>query len=75
MLKIPISRIIKFQPGLSTRPDYVESISSLFEKMGDADEKTRTAAQKEILSLGVKNRMLLEQFASQANEDQKKLLY
>ena len=34
MLKIPISRIIKFQPGLNTRPDYVESISSLFEKMG-----------------------------------------
>ena len=74
MLKIPISRIIKFQPGLNTRPDYVESISSLFEKMGDADEKTRTTAQKEILSLGVKNQMLLEQLASQANEDQKKLL-
>ncbi|MDB4372998.1 hypothetical protein N9Z53_04390, partial [Mariniblastus sp.] len=34
MLKIPISRIVRFQPGLNTRPDYVESISLLFEKMG-----------------------------------------
>ena len=30
MLKIPISRIIKFQPGLNTRPDYVESIFAIF---------------------------------------------
>lgn len=74
MLKIPISRIIKFQPGLNTRPDYVESISSLFEKMGDADEKTRIAAQKEIQSLGVRNQILLDQLATQANENQKKLL-
>lgn len=74
MLKIPISRIIKFQPGLNTRPEYVESISSLFEKMGDPDEKTRIAAQKEILSLGIKNQLLLDELETQANEDQKKLL-
>ena len=74
MLKIPISRIIRFQPGLNTRPDYIESISSLFEKMGDADEKTRIAAQKEIQSFGVKNQILLDQLATQANENQKKLL-
>lgn len=74
MLKIPISRIIKFQPGLNTRPDYVESISSLFEKMGDPDEKTRIAAQKELLSLGIKNQLLLDKLETQANENQKNLL-
>ncbi|MDE0936305.1 MAG: hypothetical protein OSA89_10345 [Mariniblastus sp.] len=74
MLKIPISRILKFQPGLNTRPEYIESISSIFEKMGDTDEKIRIAAQKELLSLGVKNQMLLDQLAAQGNEDQKKLL-
>ncbi|MDC3223673.1 hypothetical protein OAU26_01935 [Mariniblastus sp.] len=74
MLKIPISRIVRFQPGLNTRPDYVESISLLFEKMGDADEKTRIAAQKELIALGLKNQNLLDQLATQANDDQKKLL-
>jgi hypothetical protein len=74
MLKIPISRIVRFQPGLNTRPDYVDSISLLFEKMGDADEKTRIAAQKELIALGLKNQNLLDQLATQANDDQKKLL-
>jgi hypothetical protein len=74
MLKIPISRILKFQPGLNTRPEYVESISSIFEKMGDTDEKIRIAAQKELLSLGLKNQMLLDQLAAQGNENQRTLL-
>ena len=73
-LKIPISRIVKFEPGLNTRPDYVESIALLFEKMGVADEKTRIAAQKELMSLGLKNQLLLDQLEAQANENQKQLL-
>ena len=42
--------------------------------MGDADEKTRIAAQKELIALGLKNQNLLDQLATQANDDQKKLL-
>jgi hypothetical protein len=73
-LKIPISRIVKFEPGLNARPDYVESIALLFEKMGVADEKTRIAAQKELMSLGLKNQLLLDQLEAQANGNQKQLL-
>ncbi len=72
MLTIPISRIVQIYPGLNSRPGLTEKITRLVELLGGPSSSERDLAQKELTSMGVEIRSVLDQLVNDNNAELKK---
>lgn len=71
-LKIPVTKILSFTPGLDSLPKLNEQVSAAVEALGSNDFKTRDAAQRELLAMGVPVRAELQRHTSGDNAERVK---
>jgi hypothetical protein len=74
MLTVPIARIVRIYPGLNSSPELNLKITQLVEDLGNNEAATRDAAQKELVSMGVKIVNILRQSGDGGNAERKKRL-
>jgi len=51
-LKIPISRLVEFRPGLISLPQIRSQVETLVEQLGDREFKTRESAHRQLVAMG-----------------------
>jgi hypothetical protein len=71
-LKIPVTKILSFTPGLDSLPKLNEKVAASIEALGSSDFKVRDAAQRELLALGVPVRSELARHTSGDNAERVK---
>jgi hypothetical protein len=71
-LKIPVTKILSFTPGLDSLPKLNEKVAAAIEALGSADFKARDAAQRELLAMGVPVRSELMRHTSGDNAERVK---
>jgi hypothetical protein len=71
-LKIPVSSIVSFTPGLDSHPEQRKAIGRLILQLGANNVKDRDAAQKALTDMGRSIRAELERFASDDDPERKK---
>lgn len=70
-LKVPITRIRSFTPGLEANPDLQKRITTLIEKLASADGQERDSAQREIIKLGPSVIGELQKFENDSDPERK----
>jgi hypothetical protein len=71
-LEIPVTKIVSFTPGLDSLPKLNDRVTAAIEALGSADFKTRDAAQKELLAMGVPVRAELTRHTDDSNAERVK---
>ncbi|MBI1901999.1 MAG: hypothetical protein HYS13_12925 [Planctomycetia bacterium] len=71
-LKIPVSSIVSFTPGLDSHPEQRKSIGRLILQLGANNVKDRDAAQKALTDMGRSIKAELERFTSDDDPERKK---
>lgn len=71
-LKIPVTKILSFTPGLDSLPKLNDRVAEAIEALGSADFKARDAAQRELLAMGVPVRAELMRHLDDANAERVK---
>ncbi|RIK72708.1 MAG: hypothetical protein DCC68_26060 [Planctomycetota bacterium] len=71
-LKIPVTKILSFTPGLDSLPKLNERVAEAIEALGSNDFKTRDAAQRELLAMGVPVRAELQRHTGGDNAERVK---
>ena len=67
LLKVPITKLRSFTPGLSSTPDLSGQIAGLVEKLGSDEFVAREEAQKQLLEMGLPIRAVLAQHPGGSN--------
>lgn len=73
-LKIPISKILRFYPGLDSMPELQSRIDGLVQDLGDRDFDVREKAHSELLSMGNLLRNEINRFEDGESAERKKHL-
>lgn len=68
-LKIPVTKILSFTPGLDSTPNLGKQIAVSIEALGSADFKARDQAQKELLGMGAAVRTELSRHTADSNAE------
>lgn len=71
-LKIPVTKILSFTPGLDSLPKLSEQVKASVEALGSNDFKTRDAAQKELMAMGAPVRSELSRHLGDSNAERVK---
>lgn len=74
MLKVPISRIVQFYPGLDSNQKLKQKISDLVESLGGPTVTERDKAQKELIAMGLGIRGILTSIGDGGDAERKKQL-
>jgi hypothetical protein len=61
-LKVPVSRIVSFTPGLNSHPKHREQIRVLVLQLGASEKALRDDAEKQLGAMGSSVQQLLEEF-------------
>ena len=70
-LTVPIDKILRFTPGLESRPEYKTKILGLIEKLGSVEVLERDAAQRDLVNIGLSVRELLGSFLDDCDPERK----
>lgn len=73
-LKIPISKIMRFHPGLESMPTLQSRINELVEGLGDRNFEVREQSHNELLSMGLLLRNEVNRFDDGGSAERKKHL-
>ena len=73
-LKIPISRLVDFRPGLVSLPELKAKVNLLVEQLGDREFKTRESAHRELVEMGPMLAGMLMQLDDGGDAERKKHL-
>jgi hypothetical protein len=73
-LKVPISRIRAFNPGLDSNPAVSGRLEKLIEDLGGDDYASREEAHKQLVQWGLPIRALLQQWSDDGNAERKRHL-
>ena len=73
-LVIPISRLLKFHPGLESLPDFKASVEKLVAGLGDRDFDTREKSHRTLAKMGPQIRKLLDEYSGKGSAERKKRL-
>lgn len=73
-LQIPISKIVKFHPGLNSIPALNKKIDTLVEGLGDKDFDVRENSHKELVAMGLELRNEIHNFDDGGSAERKKHL-
>lgn len=71
-LEIPVTRIVRFSPGLDSHPKQRQHIGTLILQLGANTAELRDAAQKELAGLGMAIKPLLEPYREDKDPERKK---
>lgn len=71
-LTIPVEQIVSMTPGLESRPELLEQISSLIESLGGDDYQAREDSVKALLAMGPPVREELNRYGSDSNAERKR---
>lgn len=70
-LKIPLTELRGFRPGLDSHPDIAADLTTQVQKLGAVDAKERDAAQEALQKLGPAYRGEIEKFAEDTDFERK----
>ena len=70
-LKIPITSLKSFTPGLASHPQLVREMQSLIEDLGSSDFGQREAAQKTLIRIGLPSREYLQKRADDRDTERR----
>lgn len=70
-LKVPITRIVSFTPGIDNHADFQKKIADLVEKLGSAETGVRDAAQRELAGIAPQIRVELAKYQADADPERK----
>ncbi len=73
-LKIPVSRVVRFFPGLDSFPKMSEKLNGLVEQLGDKEFEKRESAHRELSSMGKLLRYEINNFDDGGSAERKKHL-
>lgn len=71
-LTIPVEQIVSMTPGLESRPELLEQISSLIEALGGDDYQAREDSVKALLAMGPPLREELNRYGNDSNAERKR---
>jgi hypothetical protein len=71
-LKIPVTKILSFTPGLDSLPKLNEQVKAAVEALGSTDFKARDQAQRDLLAMGIPVRTELSRHLGDSNAERVK---
>jgi hypothetical protein len=71
-LEIPVSRVVRFTPGLDSHPKQRQHINTLILQLGANTAELRDTAQKELSGMGIAVKPLLEPYRDDKDPERKK---
>jgi hypothetical protein len=73
-LSVPVEKILRFEPGLISKPQLLVSLDELVQQLGSDKYQEREIAHKKLLALGIKIRNELENYKEEKNAERKRHL-
>lgn len=71
MLKVPVTELKSFTPGLASHPELGKKVYDLIDKLGSSDFAARELAQKELIKMGPEVRGELEKKAGDPDTERR----